>query len=402
MFAQGRVLAGRRRPVDGLSMSRAVARLGVSSGVRQFVRFGYLQRNNQATHFAVPLGRFVVPDRTPPNLSCLDDLQAWIPRLRREARRREAPDRLVQVERRLADELFAVTLHPDEPQRWQNVLLCLAHVESVQLTGSGYKAGPIPRLRPEWAVAADDGSGELRLAVAFALQGGRVTRDRVALDGVRRHWVSLDGARYATSGAGAQQRIQVETDRVMQGRNGVDDAIAIVSRRLLESTQGGERRLPLMAACSAAASPYDLALMIAGGVDLDRAVSLARALMAISAPHWAQRPAPPGSARSGEPPDDAWLAIRLALLPWPLPDGRRIGTDPVILRRLEVADGGGAVGLALSRLRAAGINATVRVAAVPERIARLWAAALAFPITRHTAARFLGRLDPRSLRETAV
>lgn len=400
LFRQGRAMAGRRRPTDGLSLARAVAGLGVGRGISQFVRFGYLQRNNQATHFAVPLGRFVVPDHASPKLACLGDLDTWLPRLRRSARAREAPSRLAHVERRLADALFAVTEHPDQADRWQSVLLRLADVEAVQVTGSGYAAGPVPRLRTEWVRAADDGSTELRLAVALALQGD-LSRDGGPRDGVRRHWLSLDGARYATSGTGSQQRLKSTTERVMQGRSGIDDAVSLVVRRLIEAGQRGERRLPLVPARLASAAPGDLARMISGEVDTNRTLALARALMAIDAKEWARQPQPPERSPQHEWPDEAWLVIRLALLPWPLPDGRRIGTDPAILRRLASGDAAGALTLSLGRLQAAGIRATVRVATVPVETALLWAAALAFPITARTAARFVARLDPSSLKETA-
>src|SRR5207253_1872085 len=144
LFVEGRAVTSRRNVSDGWSMIRAITSLGVSQGIDRFVRFGYLQRNNQATHFAVPLGQIVVPNHVSPRLSCLDDLDAWLPRLRREAKSKLAPTRLAHSERRLTDALFAVAQHPDEPTRWQAVLLRLADIESVQVTGSGYKAGPIP------------------------------------------------------------------------------------------------------------------------------------------------------------------------------------------------------------------------------------------------------------------
>ena len=92
--------------------------------------------------------------------------------------------------------------------------------------------------------------------------------------------------------------------------------------------------------------------------------------------------------------------VRLALLPWPLPDGRRIGADPAIFRRLASGDASTAVELALRRLRAAGVSTAVRAAAVPPETARLWAGALAFPISRKTAEQFLHRLDINTVQET--
>ena len=43
---------------------------------------------------------------------------------------------------------------------------------------------------------------------------------------------------------------------VMHGRSGLDDAIAVIERRMVESSQYGDRRLPLTAARCAAARNY--------------------------------------------------------------------------------------------------------------------------------------------------
>lgn len=391
LLREGRSMVGRRRTASPLVMSQAVARLGVAKGIREFVRYGYLQRNNLATHFAIPLGRFVVPKEASPALACLDDLEIWLPRLRRAARDRNAPARLAQAERRLADALFALTQHPDEAARWQTVLLCLAEIEALQVHGAGRKAGPIPRLRPEWAQAADDGSAELRLAVAFALQCGD-PRGGPRRDGVRRHWLTLSKGRYQDQA----------TERVLQGRSGTDDAIALVARRLIEVGQRGERRLPLEPGCRIAASRHDLARLLSGEVDLDRCLALARALMALDIRQCEQCHPRLQRAPATDWPDDAWLAIRLALLPWALPDGRRPGVDPAIVRRLQAGDLSAALALALRRLRPAGIRCNLRVGSASPSTARLYAAALAFPIDRATAARFAQRLDPTATTENAA
>jgi CRISPR-associated protein Csx17 len=402
LLAEGRAQLGARGAREPLDLARAVARLGTTRGIHAFQRFGYIERNGQS-NLAVPLGRFVVPDHSSPALACLDDLQVWLPRLRHQARGQSASTRLVQAERRLANTLFAVAQHPDEPRRWQSVLLQLAEIEAIQITGSGHAAGPIPRLRPEWVLAADDGTAELRLGVAFALQAGKFDPRGVPQRDteIRRHWLSLQQGRYATSGAGAQQRLVQRADRVLQGRDGVEDAIALVTRRLIEASECGVRSLPLDAARGAAASPADLAKLAAGEVDVQRCLAIARALMALDRVKWARRPARVQVTPRCELPDDAWLAIRMALVPWPLTDGRQVGTDAAILRRLASGDSAGAVSLALRKLRAAGLTVTLRAAVAPYSSARLWAAALAFPISRKTAAEFVARLDPHSVQETA-
>ncbi|MEW6221263.1 MAG: type I-U CRISPR-associated protein Csx17 [Thermodesulfobacteriota bacterium] len=394
LLAEGRAQTGRKPVNEPLDMARAVARLGIARGITAFQRYGYIERNGQS-NLAVPLGRFRVPDRVSPRLICLDDLDAWLPRLRRQARAKEAPARMQQVERRLADALFATTQHPDEPARWQAVLLALAAVEGVMVTGSGYGAGPVPALRPEWVVAADDGSPELRLAIACALQAAAFRSEYGPVKAVRSHWLPVKQGRFAVSGTAGQLRLQVDSKVVMHGRAGLDDAIALVERRLVDASQRGERRLPLVAAKKAEASPVDLGLLVANRLDLDRTMALARALMAVDGRRWAATPSPPSSsAKDGQLPDDAWLALRLAMLPWPLPDGRQIGVDPAIFRRLAGGDASTAVELALRRLRAAGITTALRFSSVPAETARLWAAALAFPIHRRTATAFVRRLDP--------
>jgi CRISPR-associated protein Csx17 len=399
LLAEGRAQVGARAIREPLDLARAVARLGVARGISEFQRYGYVERNGQS-NLAVPLGRFRVPEQIVPRLACLDDLDVWLPRLRRETRDKTAPSRLQQVERRLSDALFAVTEHPNEPTRWQSLLLSLTAVEGVQVTGSGYRAGPVPSLRSEWVTAADDGSAAFRLALSCALQtSGLGGLGRTSADSVRRHWLPLDGQRFATNGTGQQIRLDTRAEVVLDGRDGVSDAIALVARRLIEASQDGERRLPLVAARFTSAVPADLSLLLAGQVDIDRTMALARALMAVNAWSWREGPQSVAHPTGGDWPDDAWLVIRLAMLPFPLRDGRHIAVDPSIVRRLESGDASGAFGQALRRLRAAGINVTIRTASVDLAAARLWAAALVFPINRMTAERFVKRLDPAASTE---
>ncbi|MGF1643461.1 MAG: type I-U CRISPR-associated protein Csx17 [Thiotrichales bacterium] len=392
LLAEGRAQIGARQVREPLDLARAVARLGTARGITAFQRYGYIERNGQS-NLAVPIGRFEVPARPALRLACLEDLDAWLPRLRREAHDTHAPARLRLAERNLADAIFSVIQHPDERSRWQSVLLALAGAEAIHVHGGNLRAGPIPRLRPDWVQAADDGSVTWRLACALALQASEFQRDGTPIDSIRRHWVPAKNG---------------ETAAVMHARSGVADAIALVERRMIEAAQRGERRLPLVAARGASAAAVDLSAWLAGEVDTDRTLALARALMALDGKAWARQTRAPHdpvrsvnqSPTSPSFPDDAWLLIRLALIPWPLSDGRRIGADPAIFRRLVSGDAAAAVELAIRRLRAAGVSTAVRVAAVPPETARFWAAALAFPITRKTAERFLHRLETNIDKET--
>lgn len=383
LLAEGRAQIGIKAVQEPLDLARAVARLGVSRGISAFQRYGYIERNGQA-NLAVPLGRFSVPEQVVSEITCLDDLEAWLRRLRldsRDTKTHKAPNRLKLAEHRIANAVFSVVQHPKGAGYWQAVLLALAEVEAVLASGTIARCGFIPNLRPEWIQAADDGSPELRLAVSLALQAANFNKEKMP-DSVRRHWLAKKNQ---------------ETAAVMHGRVGIDDAIALVERRLIEAAQVGKRFLPMKAALRSAASLTDLTTLVAGEVDLDRTLALARVFMAIDGRRWTTDPKPPQKPKEAVRwPDDAWLAIRLAMLPWPLADGRNIYIDPAIVRRLASGDAVSALELALRRLQAVGIRPTVRMGVASPHTARLWAAALAFPIGRNTAQRMVHRLDPSS------
>ena len=420
IFTQGRAATKVGRATDGWSMARAIVGFGVSRGIPQFVRYGYQQRNNQATHFAVPLGRFFSPDFEPTTTtrpSCLDDLDGWLRSLHCEVhpaddrKAKRIPARMVAAYGRLMDALFAVVDEHAAARKYQDVLLCLGDIEAISRKGTGFAAQPVPRLRPEWVAAGYDGTAEFRLALTFALQSCayRVDRRRVE-DQIRRHWLPLEPnrpqvpldperkGRFATVGTGAAKRLDVRPEVVMHGRRGLDDAVALVERRLVEASQREGRHLPLGAAPRASASLSDLASLLAGDTDLDRTLILARALMALDRNAWAKQSIPIEPAPDSEWPDDAWLAIRLCTLPWPLRTRSGfefdIGADPALVRRLAAGDAAKAFEIASRRLGAAGVRCTVRAGAATPYTARLWAAALAFPISKGTARRLLLRLDP--------
>ena len=401
LLAEGRAQVGAKAVREPLDLARAVKRLGTARGIEAFQRYGYIERNGQS-NLAVPLGRFDVADQASEHLACIDDLDVWLRRLRRETRDGNAPARLATVEKRLIDALFTATARPRSPECWQDVLSRLTEAEEAMTRGIGFAAQPVPRLRPEWVAASYDGTAEYRLALAFALQARGFRREPgTPVDPIRRHWLPLDRKqpwRLATTGTGAGAALDVQPDVVMHGRRGLDDAIALVERRLVEASRHEGRRLPLRSAPRAPASITDLSSLLAGGVDLDRTLTLARALMALDRRAWAEQYIPIEPTRAFDWPDDAWLAIRLCALPWPLRmrSGFEldIGADPVLVRRLAAGDAATAFAIASRRLGAAGVRCTVRAGAAAPDTARLWAAALAFPITQGTARRFLHRLDP--------
>jgi CRISPR-associated protein Csx17 len=388
MYGEARVQLARQtanRPVD---MARAISRLGVARGIEAFVRYGYLERNGQST-LAVPLGRVHVRHR--PRAYLIDDLAGWMDRVQRRSRDKHAPARLVHAERRLADAVFAALTRDYTPHRWQAILEAAADIEALQATGTAIEAGPIPPLRPEWVAAVNDGSPEVRLALALGSAAGGYTREGRPIDPVRSHWLPLErGARRFKT---AEKRLVNDPRVVTSGRDPIRDLSALAERRLIEAGMKGQRRSRLVAAHGCGARLDDLARFLSGSLDLDKMLGLARGFMAIkwdqwSRDHWLR------TESSTEVPEEIWLAVRLACLPWPLTRDKDIPADPRIVRLLSGAEGSRAIEIARTRLRSVGIRPPLQAGVTDPASARLWAAALAFPITRGSALRAAAILDP--------
>jgi CRISPR-associated protein Csx17 len=388
LFGDGRLQLGRQaanRPVDA---ARAISRLGVARGINAFTRYGFLERNGQST-LAVPLGKIQVHHR--PRSSLIDDVAAWMNKLQRLARDAHAPARLVHAERRLADAAFAVLTHDDTPARWQAVLEAAVEIEMLQTGETALKAGPIPKLQSSWVSAIHDNTPEVRLALALGSAAAGYTGGGHPVDRIRHHWLPLErGARRFQISDG---RLANDPRVVMLGRDPIADLAAIVSRRLLEAEAGSRRVLPLQSAHGCATRLADLAELIDGHVELARVSSLGRALMAVDWNNWDPALLPPAS-HSNDHPEEAWLALRMVCLPWPIDDGFSIPAEPSLVTRLLSGNGAAAVRVAAERLSASGIHLPFQAALTDDETARMWAAALAFPISRSSARRAVDILVP--------
>jgi CRISPR-associated protein Csx17 len=390
LMREGRIQAGREQAAKPVDMARAIARLGVARGITSFQRFGYLERNG-LSNFAVPLSRISVTER--PNARLLDDISGWISRLQYQARAKGAPARLAAVERNLSDAVMTVLTSNESSGLWQEVLKAAVAVEKVQAVGAGVKAGPIPKLSPEWALACDDGLPLFRLAMALGSAAADYRKDPL-----RHHWLALkEGGRFYNAKEG---KLAHDVRMVAQGRNAIEDLLAVLQRRVLEG-EARQRHPAIMGGEGAEACLSDLAAWNAGGVDTESCVDLARAFMALDWKAWNPRVHRLKPAPSQRKPDEAWMALRLCALPWDL-DGQAIPSDPALPRRLEAGDLSEALRLALRRLRAYGIRPVVTsVLASPEQ-ARLWGAALAFPVSKQTAEMMLNELQSNSKEKNHV
>jgi CRISPR-associated protein Csx17 len=392
LFGEGRAQLGRssvRRPLD---FARAIAKLGVARGLSGFVRYGYLERNGQG-NLAVPLGRLEVAVH--PRARLVDEIGSWLDRLQREAD--DAPARFSMAVGVLSDAVFNVLTREAEPTRWQAVLEAINDVEQVQTTGTAFKIGPCPTLSAGWREAAADDSPEWRLALSLG-SAARSYTNQHRVDPVRVHVLPLDPRKGWSYAIGADKRLLKDPRVVMKGRDPLGDLIALVERRLVEASQAGSRTLPLVARHGAGARLDDLACFLAGEVDVERLVALARALMPVD---WERVQLSRERVDShGDRPDESWEALRLCALPFPVRE-RTIATEPAMFRRLASGDAAGAVELALRRLRASGLRPRLATAIADSTTARLWAAALAFPISHAVAAAIVDRFETSAAVETA-
>ena len=399
LLAEGRAALKRGRASTTEDFARAIARLGVARGVSSFGRYGYIERNGQA-NLAVPLGRWTVASQ--PHASLLDDVDSWLGSLRAFAHAERAPKAITSATRLVDEAVLAVCRAGGSPENWQALLIALGRAESALLR-SPKTAGdpkrrlaPLPPLRIEWLSAANDGSPELRLAIALASQDVALrSKGGEVFASVRAHWMPLDRSRAATRPQGERRAAKFATDAggvahdpdVVCVRDDLEeDCVNLVRRRAQLAPTLRERSLGLFGARGAEAPLADVMAFLARDVNDTRILSLAKPLMAVS--WWTD------DRRRVEPPhgsaiDAVYAIVRIAHLSQPLDRGNKITIklDPEAIARLSSGALAGALTVCNRRLRASGLLPVLRHAVGANGDARRLAASLAFPIRPVNAAR---------------
>ncbi|MFZ5765186.1 MAG: type I-G CRISPR-associated protein Cas8g1/Csx17 [Thermodesulfobacteriota bacterium] len=231
LLSEGRVTVGRRAAKDGLDFTRAVSRFGVDRGISDFQRYAFLMRSGKA-YLATPLSRIQVVRTPQTDLLNHLDCHAWLDRLRRFARDKNAPGRIQQLVRRLEDEIFSLTQGGGR-LAIQNLLMLLGQIELVcAKSGKMQEAvAPAPKLGAEWALEADDNSHEFRLACALAgLSAMRNSVVPLREDEKTKKVEWHPGSRLA----------------VWSGNDLLPNLIRILNRRMLESQRGQQESPPLV------------------------------------------------------------------------------------------------------------------------------------------------------------
>lgn len=389
LLREGRASLGRRGSSTSVDFARAIARLGVARGIDAFQRYSYQARNGNM-HLAVPVARWRVSPQ--PHRQLLDQVDSWLSSLRRAARADQAPSSWRSASRTCDEAVLSICRNGHDASRWQRLLLALAEAERVFVANPRRcgKEGlrPIPPIAPEWVTAADDGTTEIRLALALACQQGVHPQGHP----VREHWTPVDasGTRFALTASS----LAVGPDLVCSGIDLERDCISLLRRRVLHAHSGsrtGAGReahrlgvLPLVAAAACTARLWAIEAFLATSTNDAKILGLARAFMALRWRDWdddvlKQPTTPPASAR----PHALHALFRLAHLPYELRRGAdrvAIPVEPSVTHRLASGDLPGAADAALRRLRASGLRPVIRAGAGDASLARRLAASLAFAL----------------------
>ena len=397
-IAEGRCQVKRTPANRPLDFARAVARLGVARGIREFQRFGYIERNGQA-NLATPLGRWRVSAQ--PHQNLLDEICPWMDMLRRAGADKHAPVAIGRAARNCQEAAMGCCRSGDDAECWLRLLVALGEAEAQLLRSPRFTAekrlGPIPKLSLDWIAAADDGSSEFRLALALAAQvapaekGGWNWRNPI-----RRHFLPLDrsGHRFHTTNDSL-----ANDPNVVRSGDFEQTALDIVRRRLILGSDVGDAPFALGAARAVHASAANLAAFLDGNTDDARILALCHPLMALdfcSDRALSLRAGAEGE-RSSTRPLALFALLKLCHLPFPIPlspagSGSASGTivrpDRAILARLRAGDLSTAVRVAIRRLAANGIRPHFTNACGDAALARRLGAALVFPVSPGLARAF--------------
>lgn len=389
LFGEGRAAVGSRPARDGLDFARAVARLGVDRGIDSFQRFGFLKRSGMA-FLATPLVRVAVQRN--PDADLIDELERrdWLSRVQRYGRDDRAPGAFRTAAARLDAALFALTQRADRVAL-QQVLRQLGRIEALCATSAQVRAaiGPVPGLSPQWALRADDGSAEFRIAAALAglrLRGERDGR-RVQLS-LRPHLVPVKLDRDS-----ADWEADDAASLVCWGAGGIERNLAAVLHRRRLAAQRLDAEGELLYGTTGACVG-DVLHFLAGHTDDRRIAELLAGL--VCADH-----ADIKTPRGDTEPLPAYALLKVLFTPestlryvgW-LPPDRDLRLPAEIPARLAAGDVDGALAIAWQRLRVLGARLPGR--RPPQAIAfdgpRLLAA-LTIPISLTETSRLLRWLD---------
>ena len=366
LLAEGRAVLNGRTARDGLEFARAVASLGVSRGIAQFERYGFLMRSGKA-FLAAPLGRRDARPARAARLIVDLDAGGWLERARRVGRDENGPAAVRNAVRRLEDSLFALAdpvegAVRDKAQAALSALGALGLWLAVTPKGREAVGRPPPALSPDWIWEADDRSPEFRVAEALAGLGLPGARQDGAAEAppalpMAAHLAPIGERGFPACRAWADADSRTA---VWSGGGLVVNMLAVLERRLVETAVRGLGDKPLVGAAHAHLA--DVAAFLSGEFNDARCAALLAGLV------WA-RPRSPWPDRADDAVPFAWAALKPVFSADAalrrvdaLDEGARLPVPPGLVQRLRAAGGAcdgraadDAVRVALARARASGL-----------------------------------------------
>lgn len=382
----------------GIDMARAIAKLGVTRGISQFERYGYIERNG-LSNLAVPLGRFEV--RTRPNQQLLDEIAPWIDRLRQIASDKLAPQSFSRAYRACELAVFNCANRAASSD-FLSLLVAMGEAEDQMLASpkfSAEKCEPMPQLSIQWLDVVKHDSFEYRLALSLAAQHGPL-ESRSGNVRVRSHWLPIDAVRNRFEKS--ENGLKIGPEQSATGLDLTRAALAVMGRRLLAHNCGASQGfVPLhLIRDQFGTSLEDIRAFIEYRTNDGLILAYARGLMSI---RFHERQAPPDTPIREKTPLGG-LALygvcRLAtpIGPIPSPDGQGIQVrfNPTLFNRLARGDVPGAFEIGYRQLLNGGLRPKLRLAIGNQQLGRRIAASLVFGLKYQERARLaLSLTDPQ-------
>jgi|GEM_PF-2162751 CRISPR-associated protein Csx17 len=170
VFREGRSDVGRMPASTGLQFAESVNSLGVDRGIEEFVRYSLSVKNGQAS-FLIPLGQYKVKmEKYPELLLGLDPVLSSIDVFLRK-NKADLPPSFKKAREEIEKSVFDFTVNRNKYNAKRVVIslgrferLLSTHFSIVSKTG----LSPLSGLDPKWLKAMDDGSIEMRIALAVS------------------------------------------------------------------------------------------------------------------------------------------------------------------------------------------------------------------------------------------
>lgn len=236
LFGEGRSVLGKRAARTGIEFSRAVSTLGVDRGIRAFERYAFLERRGQS-YVALPAGRFKVSYHSKVNL--LKELDPILKKLDDFLGRfQNIPASYLSTRRQIDEAIFACTRDTSTHQ-YKSLIRAIGRMECIIAQRDRNKepslARPLWGLSPNWVIACDDGSVELRIASSLAsiTSTEKVGSIRTYMSGVS----AGSPARWGES----------NNDNCWVGGSCSERLANLILRRIMDAERYGVSRFPLNA-----------------------------------------------------------------------------------------------------------------------------------------------------------